>query len=433
MQEFAQRRQNLARKLLPNSLIFLASAAIKSRNSDVEFPFRQESNFYYLTGIKEPEVILVLLTDESKKSRSILFLPARQLEIERWTGPRIGAEGAVVFYGVDEAYPLEEFQKKLPTLLSGKDMIYHSLGHNPDMDEMLIQAYKGVTAKVAKGLKAPEGILNLLPFIHELRLIKAPEEIVLMKKAASISAQAHKQLMKYCPKALMEYELDALFSYECLMQGARGLAYSSIVANGLNACFLHYTNNDQHLKKNDLVLVDAGCEYDYYASDITRTYPVNGRFTEAQKAIYQLVLDSQLAAIELVRPGLAWDKIQETILNVLVKGLVNLGILKGSIDELIKEKAYLKFYMHSSGHWLGLDVHDTGSYQIKGLATSLVENMVFTIEPGLYISPDDKDVDPKWWGIGVRIEDDILVTKQGHEVLSQEAPKSIVDIEAWMQ
>jgi len=433
MREFAERRVILAQKLLPNTIAVLPSHDTKSRNSDVEFPFRQDSNFYYLTGFKEPEAICVLVKDLLQKLRCILFLRPRQPDAERWTGPRLGVEAAVKDYGFDEAYAIEEFPKRLHALLSGKDYIYHSLGHHLALDETIITAYKDVTAKAAKGIQAPAGIMNFLPFIHEMRLIKEPQELQLMKKAAYISAQAHKKLMKACITANWEYELEGIFSYECQMQGARALAYSSIVANGANANFLHYTSNDQPLKKGDLVLVDAGCEYEYYASDITRTYPVSGRFTEPQKAIYQLVLDSQLCAIEKIRPGLAWTALQETILEVLVKGLVNLGLLKGSVEELIKNKAYLKFYMHSSGHWLGLDVHDTGFYHDKGEARKLEAGMILTVEPGLYISANEAGVDPKWWDIGVRIEDDILVTPQGSEILSKDAPKTIAEIEAWMQ
>ena len=283
------------------------------------------------------------------------------------------------------------------------------------------------------GLQVPEIMVNIESILHEMRLIKSPEEIELMRTAAQISAQGHLHLMKMCKPGLFEYQLEGKFVGECMVQGARFQAYTSIVAGGAHACILHYTQNDMRLNDGDLVLIDAGCEYDNYASDITRTYPVNGKFSPAQKAIYELVLSAQLAAIALIKPGLPWPRMQEKIIQIITEGLVELKILQGKVDELIEKKAHRAFYMHNSGHWLGLDVHDVGAYKIGDAWRELAENMTLTVEPGIYITPGTEDVDPKWWGIGVRIEDDVRVTQDGVEILSHGLPKTIADIEDVMQ
>jgi Xaa-Pro aminopeptidase len=394
MAEYKTRRQKILDKLNPASIAILNGEKIKFRNQDTEYPFRQSSDFYYLTGFKEPDATLILIKDGKGQSEFILFCRPLKPEEEIWTGARFGTDGAKEIFGADRAFSNTELANVLPGLLEGKKQI------------------------------------DILPFIHELRLIKSEIEIKKMKRAAEISVKAHKILMERCKPNTMEYELEGEFLHTCIAESAREMAYPSIVAGGDNACTLHYTTNDKTLKSGDLVLVDAGCEYDYYASDITRTYPINGHYSDEQKALYELVLKSQEAAIAVVRPGVLWNKPQEVIVEILVKGLVELGILTGEVEKLIETKAYQRFYMHTSGHWLGLDVHDVGGYKIDSEWRKFQPGMVFTIEPGLYIGRNEPDVDPKWYGIGIRIEDDVLVTESGCEVLTGELPKTVADVQA---
>lgn len=433
LEAYAARRLKITETMPPKSIAILPGASEKYRNADTEYPFRQESNFYYLTGFSESKSLLVLLKDATSKTQFILFCQSEDPALEVWTGKKMGQTGAAEQLGADRAYSFDDLDRVMPELLENTSEIFYSLGRDTVWDERMTGWLNSVRAKKRVGVESPNMWVDLLSLIHEARLFKNPDEIKLMRKACEISASAHVKLIKACKPNIMEYELESLFLSECVRQGCRSMAYPSIVGGGKNACTLHYGVNNARLKSGDLVLVDAGGEYQNYAADITRTYPVNGKFTEDQKSLYQLVLKAQLAAIDLVKPETRWDILQETIVNILVSGLVELGILKGDIKTLIAEQAYRKFYMHGSGHWLGLDVHDAGEYKLEGQYRVLKPGMVLTVEPGLYIADGEPSVDKRWWGIGIRIEDDVLVTENGHEVLTKVAPKTIDEIEQLMK
>lgn len=429
---YADRRRKLFSQMAVNSIAVLPGNSLQYRNGDAEYLFRQNSNFYYLTHFCEPDAVLVMIKTDSKEE-FILFCKEKNPEDEIWHGPKNGIEEASKDFGADRAYDISELEKWIPTLLEDKDKIYYSLGHHREFDNRMLTWVNAVRAKLRSGVHAPETWLDLVAIIDNLRLFKDSTEIQCIKKACEISAEAHCQVMKSAAPGKSELALEGAFLQSCYNQGVRAMAYTPIVGGGKNACILHYIQNNQTLQSGDLVLVDAGCEYEYYASDITRTFPVNGKFSSDQKSIYELVLKSQLSAIEAIRPGLPWHKIQEKILEVLVKGLISLGILKGDPAKCIQEKAYQPYYMHSSGHWLGLDVHDSGEYKVQGEWRLLAPGMVFTVEPGLYFTPNTVGLDKRWWGIGVRIEDDILVTEHGCEVLTGKVPRTIADIEALMK
>ncbi len=431
MQEYANRRQTLLKRIPPFSIVILPAGEQKFRNADASYLFRQQSHFYYLTGFCEPEALLILLKEQEGNSEFILFCKQRNREEEIWTGRLVGQEEAMLQFGANRAYALEELDKIMPMLFEGKQNVVYSLGTAESWDKRVMQWLNVGRAKQRLGVKSPFVWLELLPFIDEQRLIKSSAEIALMRQAARISAKAHLNVMRACKPNKKEYELEGVFIQECYKEGCREMAYTPIVAGGGNACTLHYIRNDQPLKAGELVLVDAGCEYQYYAADITRTIPINGEFSKDQKLIYECVLKAQICAIQAIKPGITWDRLQEIIVKVLVEGLVSLGILHGDVETLVQEKAYKRFYMHSSGHWLGLDVHDVGEYKIEGEWRPLVAGMVLTVEPGLYIWPAE-NVDKRWWGIGVRIEDDVLVTDTSFEVLSQDVPKTVKEIEQLM-
>jgi len=429
--EYHLRRQTLLKEIPPFSIVILPAGEEKFRNNDAAYSFRQESNFYYLTGFCEPQALLVLLKEQEEHSEFILFCQKRNREEEIWTGGFVGPEGARQQFGADRAYPLEELDNMLPTFLENKQNIIYSLGQSEKWDKRVLGWLNVGRAKYRQGVQIPALWLELLPFISEQRLIKSNNEIMLMRRAAEVSAKAHIGIMQICKPGKKEYELEGIFLQECYKEGCREMAYMPIIGGGRNACTLHYVKNDQTLNADELVLIDAGCEYQYYAADITRTIPVNGKFSADQTLIYELVLKAQTAAIQAIKPGVPWNQLQEIIIDVLVEGLVSLGILQGKVETLIQDKAYKQFYMHSSGHWLGLDVHDAGSYKVKNAWRQLMPGMVLTVEPGLYIWPQEK-VDKRWWGIGVRIEDDVLVTTRGFEVLSKDVPKTVKEIEALM-
>lgn len=431
--ELASRRRRLLDEMPLSSIAILKANETQFRNGDAEYPFRQNSNFYYLTGFCEPNAVMVLTKEVNGDSEFVLFCQSSNLEEEQWTGPRAGLEGARRQFSATKAFDIENLDSHVPRLLNNKTHLFYSLGLNIDFDTEMMGWINLVRSKGRQGSHIPKIWMDLISIIHHHRLKKSPYEIAMMREAAEISARAHIRLMQSCRPLQMEYHLEAEFLHSCYSEGSRAMAYTPIVGVGKNACILHYTQNNQPLKTGELVLVDAGCEYEYYAADITRTFPVSGHFSESQKAIYELVLQSQLAAIELIRPGVLWNSLQEIIVKILVKGLVSLGLLEGDIDTLIKKQAYRKFYMHSSGHWLGLDVHDVGNYRINDRWTILEPGMVLTIEPGLYIAANQPNVDKRWWGIGVRIEDDVLVTESGYEVLSSAAPKTIESIEQIMK
>ena len=431
MTEYAKRRKTLMQKVGPHGVVILPSATEVIRTGDAYYPFRQSSDFYYLTGFDEPDAVLVLLPG-NKKGEYILFNRVRDRAHEIWTGPRAGQAGARKDFLADHSFPTDQFQVMLPELLSDREAIHYPLGINPTFDQTIFQSVNHLRGKMRKGIQSPIAFFDVVPTIHEMRLFKSKEEVAVMRKAVDISCKAHERAMRICKPGMFEYQLEAEFTCEFLKQGARSAAYTSIVGSGANTCVLHYIQNQAKIRDGDLVLIDAGCEYQNYASDITRTFPANGRFSEEQRAIYDIVLEAQLAAIRSIKPGASWTKAQEIVVSIITEGLIELGILKGKRDDLIEKQAYFPFYMHHSGHWLGLDVHDAGRYRIDQTWRQLAPSMVFTVEPGIYIPSTLKDVDKRWHHIGIRIEDDVLVTEKGCDVLSQSLPKTIADIEAVM-
>jgi Xaa-Pro aminopeptidase len=426
--EYQARRDKLASRLPANCIAIIPAADEVGRNGDSHYPFRQDSDFYYLTGFNEPEALLVITS--GKKSESILFNRPRDPLQEQWAGRRLGQDNASEILGVGFAYPIANVDIYLRELLADKYAVYYPLSRFPLWEERIKATWKVVKSQVRQGIKAPEAFFDLAPLLSEMRLFKSEKEIELMRRAAEISVNAHKRAMQSVKQSHYEYQLEAELLYAFYHQGCRSVAYNSIVASGHNACILHYTENNHPLKKGDLVLIDAGGEYENYAADITRTFPINGVFSKEQRAIYELVLQAQKAGIACIRPGCAFNEIQRAIVKVLTEGLIDLGILKGTLDSLLEREAYKPFYMHNSGHWLGLDVHDCGQYKIEGKWRLLEPGMVLTVEPGLYLSHDLKGVDSRWLGIGVRIEDDVQVTRDGYDILSNNLPVEIDEIEA---
>lgn len=422
MMNYQARRRALAAQLPAGALAMIPAAKEVLRNGDSHYRFRQASDFYYLTGFNEPDAVLLITA--GTQSKSILFNRPNHPAQERWTGPRLGQDAAVEALQVDAAFPIDEFETRLPALLLDIETVYYPM---PDGAGMLH------TLQTAWGTRATDASADLTPLLSEQRLIKDDAEIKAMQAAARLSVMAHERVMQAAPKAQYEYELEAEFIYALGHAGCRTVAYDAIVAGGARACTLHYTANNQALRQDELLLIDAGAEVDNYASDVTRTYPISGVFTPEQRLIYELVLRAQQAGIACVKPGARWDSIQTVVVEVLTAGLVDLGLLKGQLETLIADKAYTQFYMHSAGHWLGLDVHDVGSYQVAGAARLLQPGMVLTVEPGLYIAKDCEQVDEKWRGIGVRIEDDILVTEMGHENLTEALVKSPDDLERFVR
>ncbi len=428
-QEYQSRRKRLAEKLSKDSIAIIPAAQEVLRNGDAHYRFRQDSNFYYLTGLHEPDALLIITSDKE----SILFNRPRNPSEELWTGKRLGQEGAMQQLGMDAAYALEQMDTELPKLFSGKSTIYYALGKNSLLENSIRDTLNTMKQQVRRGTKAPEVLHDLEPLLSEMRLFKSEAELQLMRQAAAISVAAHLRAMQQCRHLDYEYQLEAELIHEFCRQGCRSSAYDSIVGGGENACTLHYTANNKALVPGELILIDAGAEYENYAADITRTFPANGVFSEEQKKIYELVLKAQQAGIALVKPGLPYNEIQQTIIRIITTGLCELEILNGDVEELIAKEAYKPFYMHNSGHWLGLDVHDAGLYKINGEWRPLAAGMVLTVEPGIYISADLAHVDKRWHSIGVRIEDDVLVTATGHEVLTKALPVTCADIEALMR
>lgn len=429
--EMKQRRKELMAQMESNSIALLTAAPPRIRNNDAEYLYRQNSDFYYLTGLREQDAVLALIPGR-KQGETVLFCQEKNKEKELWTGILMGPEAACPELGVDDAFPIGDIDDILPGLIEGRERVYYSLGKDKDFDNRVMDWVKVIRNKSKQGAHPPGEFQVLDHLLHELRLTKSSAEIALMEQAAKISADGHRRAMAYCRPGIREYELEAELLYAFTRGGSRAPAYSSIVAAGDNACILHYNNNDAIVKEGDLVLIDAGCEYDHYASDITRTFPANGRFSREQKAIYEIVLQAQQAAIAAVRPGAAWDEPHNASIKAITSGLVKLGLLKGRPSQLIKSEAYKEFYMHRVGHWIGLDVHDVGDYKIDDKWRLLEPGMVTTIEPGIYIAPDNKKVAKKWRGIGVRIEDDVLVTRTGHRILSTGIPKTVSEIESFM-
>ena len=414
-----------------SAVAIIPSAPVRNRTHDLDFEYRQDSDFYYLMGFKEPEAVLLLAPDHPEH-QVVLFVRPRDPERETWDGRRAGTEGAVRDHGADAAYPIDQIDQILPHYLSNQSSLYYRFGKDAAFDERVMGWLGSVRAKTRQGVSAPSTMVDPSDLLHESRLIKEPAEIDLMRKSASIAAEAHTRAMQTARPGMLEYELQAELEYVFRKRGAMGPAYGTIVGGGNNGCILHYVENDAPLKDGDLVLIDAGAELDFYASDITRTFPVNGRFTPAQRAVYEVVLKAELEAIAQVQPGRSYQGVHETAVRVLTEGLVQLGILQGEVDDLIASEAYRRFYMHKTSHWLGIDVHDVGRYKIDGEWRMLEPGMVLTVEPGLYIADGSEGVDPQYWGIGIRIEDDVLVTATGHEVLTHEVPKAIEAIERLM-
>ena len=429
-QEYIDRRRKLMDLVGNDSIIIIPSADLKVRNRDAEFAFRQDSDFLYLTGFNEPQSVAVM-TPGRKESEYIIFCREKDPKTELWTGRMAGLKGAVDDHAAEDAFPMEDIDEILPRLMENRKKVYYSIGHNPEFDKQVISWVNSLRAKVRNGVQAPYELITLDKHLHEMRLFKSPAEQELMRQAANASVMAHVQAMKACQPELMEYEIDAEFLYAFRKQGMEP-AYTSIVGGGENTCILHYIDNNAKLKDGDLLLVDAGAENQGYASDITRTFPVNGMFTEEQRQLYQIVLDAQYAAIRQVQPGNNWDDPHKAAVQVIASGLLELGLVEGDLEEIIKEEEYKPFYMHKTGHWLGLDVHDVGDYKLDGEWRTLEPGMVLTVEPGIYVSPSES-VDKKWWNIGIRIEDDVLVTENGNEVLTGALIKEVDDIEALMQ
>ena len=430
--EFKKRRKQFMQSVGTGNIALIASASMHTRNRDVNYPFRQDSDFFYLTGFNEADALAVFVPGR-EQGEYILFCREFDEKKALWEGAHSGLEGAKAHYDADDAFPIDDLDDILPGLMENKTKVFYPMGRNSELDHSLLEWINHIRSQSRSGVVAPGELVSLELILHEMRLFKSSSELKLMRRAAEVSAQAHIKAMQVCKPGLYEYQIEAEIIYHLVHNGLRAVAYPSIVAGGKNACTLHYTDNTSKLKSGDLLLIDAGAECDHYAADITRTFPISGRFSEPQKQLYQLVLDAQTAALEQIKPGLAWNLAHEASVEVLTNGLVALGLLKVKVKKLIKDEKYKQFYMHRIGHWLGMDVHDVGDYKINQEWRLLAAGMVLTVEPGLYIPEDCKTVDEKWRGIGIRIEDDILVTTEGYEVLTSGVPKSIAEIEALMQ
>ncbi len=428
--EFRRRRRQLMELAGDGAIIIVPSAPERIRNNDAHYPYRQDSDLVYLTGFDEPESVLVLVPGR-EAAETILFCRERDRAREQWDGPRLGPEQAPELLLVDDAFPIADIDDILPGLIEGRERVYYHFGRDSEFDLRVLAWINRVRAEVRRGARAPHEIIALGFLLHELRLFKSRGEVQLMRRSARIAAEAHTRVLNMCRPGLSEFEIEAEILHTFRRHQSVS-AYEPIVAAGANACVLHYRANQSELKDGDLLLVDAGAEYAFYASDITRTIPINGRFSPEQKAIYQLVLDAQLAAIDQARPGNHWNDVHDTAVRVIVAGLIKLGLLKGSLARNLKDERYKDFYMHKTGHWIGLDVHDVGDYRIDGEPRLLEAGMVMTVEPGIYISPDLVDVPARWRGIGVRIEDDVLVTRKDPDVLTSGVVKDIESIEAAM-
>ncbi|HEX8071206.1 MAG TPA: Xaa-Pro aminopeptidase [Pyrinomonadaceae bacterium] len=418
------------RRMEPDSVAILSSAPERTRSNDTEYRYRQDSDFYYLTGFPEPEAVAVIAPNHPEHKYT-LFVRPRDPERETWDGRRAGVEGAVAAYGADKAFPVAEFDEQARDLLNGARNLYYRLGVNTELDQTLVQTLRAMRLRT-RLYRAPDAITDPGVILHELRLVKSPAEIDLMQRSADIAAEAHVEAMRQVRPGMNEYEIEALLEYVFRRNGATAPAYNSIVGGGANATVLHYVTNDAPLRDGDLLLVDAGAEYQGYASDITRTFPVNGRFTAAQRAVYETVLGTQTACVELVRPGVTMGELNERARTMLTEGMVRLGLLQGEPAKLVEDESYKRFYMHMIGHYLGMDVHDVGRYKDGDADRPLQPGVIITVEPGLYIAEAGDDIPAQYRGIGVRIEDDVLVTPDGHRVLTAKAPKQIEEIEQLM-
>lgn len=429
--EYDRRRRNLMAMMEPNSIAIIPSAREVRRSRDTEYPFRQDSDFYYLSGFKEPDAVLVLIPGRAH-GEFVMFCRDRDEAGELWHGRRAGPSGACEQFAADDAFPIGDADEILPGLIEGRDRVYYSMGRSTRFDRQIMEWVNTIRSKEATGAVPPGEFTDLDHMLHDLRLVKSAAEQKLMRRAGEITAGAHRHIMGQCRPGMFEYQLEAELHHQFALGGARHPAYLSIVGSGANACTLHYVENSAKMRDGDLVLVDAGCEFEYYAADVTRTFPVNGRFSPEQLAIYNLVLAAHDATIAQVRAGNHWNQPHDASVRVITAGLVELGLLEGEVDELIETQAYRDFYMHRVGHWLGLDVHDVGDYRVGNEWRVLEAGMVLTVEPGIYIAPQATSVARKWRGIGVRIEDDVLVTREGCEILTEGAPRTAAEIEAVM-
>jgi len=425
--EYRQRREQLMEKIGQGTAIF-HSAPLAVMHNDVEYTFRQDSSFFYLTGFDEPDAVIVL-APHHKEHRFVLFVQPKDPDKEVWTGYRAGVEGAKERYGADEAYPITELNEKLPQYLLEADRIYYHFGRDRNFNETIVKIWQRLMTTYPKRGTGPIAIQDSGTILNPMRQIKSMAELELMRKAAAISVEAHNHAREFAKPGRYEYEIQAEMDYIFRKHGGNGPAYPSIIASGPNSCVLHYVENNRQLQDGDLLLIDAGCAYNYYNADITRTFPVNGQFTPEQKILYDIVLEAQEQAIAQVKPGNPYNQVHETAVRVLVEGLLDLGLLMGDIEEIIKEEKYKPFYMHRTGHWLGLDVHDVGVYQYGENPYPLQPGNVLTVEPGIYIGPTTKPVEgqpeipDRWRGLGIRIEDDVLVTADGHDILTSGVPK----------
>ncbi len=433
-QEYRQRQQELMSKIGGGTAIF-RSAPLATMHNDVEYTYRQDSSFYYLTGFNEPEAVAVF-APHHEKHQYILFVQPKDPEKETWTGYRCGVEAAQEIYGADAAYPIAELNDKLPQYLAKADRIYYHLGNDQGFNNTIVNHWQKLMRSYQRNGTAPLAIEDSRPLIFPMRLVKSPGEIAMMRQATKISAMAHNRAREFARPQMYEYQVQAEIEHIFRKEGGIGIAYPSIVASGENACILHYIENDRQMQDNELLLIDAGCSYGYYNGDITRTFPVGGKFTPEQKALYEIVLEAQLQAIAQVQPGKAYNEFHDIAVCAIVQGLLDLGLLKGDLEEIIKEGKYKPFYMHRTGHWLGLDVHDVGTYKHNPETwRNLQPGHIVTVEPGIYISPyiqpaeGQPEIPDNWKGIGIRIEDDLLVTPEGHDILTSDVPKSVAEME----
>ncbi len=429
--EYAHRRKQLMRIMGRDSIAVLPAALPRTRNNDTHYAYRQDSDFHYLTGFREPGAVAVLIPGRPQ-GEFVMFVQDRDVTRETWDGRRAGPEGAIRNFGADDAFPIDDLDDILPGLLENRVRVFYTMGRQQEFDHRIVGWVNELRNQARNGRHPPHEIVALEHALHDMRLYKSKNEIALMRESARIASRAHVRTMRFCQPGRFEYQLMAELMHEFRLANA-DISYQPIVGGGDNGCILHYVENNARLRDGDLVLIDAGCEFELYASDITRSFPVNGRFSPAQRAVYSVVLDANRAATAKVKPGNHWNEPHAAAVNVLTAGLVKLGLLKGRVPALVKSEAYRDFYMHRTGHWLGMDVHDVGDYKVGDEWRVLEPGMALTIEPGLYISAGNRHVPREFRGIGIRIEDDVVVTRTGCEVLTSDAPKDIHDIEQLMQ
>lgn len=427
---FSKRRAELVNQIGDNDIVIIPTSTIKSRNGDVEYQFRPDSDFYYLTGFDEPDAVAVICPSR-EQGQFVIFCRERDELREMWDGRRAGLEGAMEYYGADDAFPIDDIGEILPGIMEEREKVYTTVGRYPEFDALILSWLNKIKQDVRSGKHAPYELVDLNHLLHEQRLIKRKDEIAIMSKAGKISAAGHKRAMQVCRPGMYEYQVQAEMECEFRKAGSHYNAYPSIVAGGENACILHYTENNHVLNDGDLLLIDAGAELDCYAADISRTFPVSGKFTAEQRALYNIVLEAQSAAFEKCTAGHTWNEPHEAAVKVIAQGLLDEGLLSGTLEQVLESNSYTQFYMHRTGHWLGMDVHDVGDYQLDDSWRELEPGMVFTVEPGIYVSPAD-DVDQRWHNIGIRVEDNVLVKKEGIDILTDAAPKHPDDIEAIM-